>query len=852
MPLSPGTRLGPYEILAPIGAGGMGEVYKARDTRLNRDVAIKVLPDDFARDPGRLQRFKQEAQAVAALNHPNIVGVYDVGENFIVSELVDGQTLRAAGKLPQRQAMELAAQVADGLAAAHAAGIAHRDLKPENIMIGRDGRAKILDFGLAKITPVAGPETATQTQAGMIMGTAGYMSPEQAKGLPADHRSDIFSFGLVLYEMLAGKSAFAGGSSVEVMNAILKEDPPELPEPVAPGLKRIVGHCLDKNPDRRFQSASDLAFALQSPLSSGPQPSLAQPPRWRKPVLLAACALAIAGISIAATRLLWRNRAPQSWTGVRLGGPEVVLMPRLSPDGRMLAFVGGDADGVLQVWVMQPESGNRVMLTHDRERGYVQSCAWSADGSRIYYDRWFDQPMGIFSVPALGGDAQPVLENAMSPEPLPDGSLMVVKINPAHLYQPFRYWPDTGKIQAYPVNVSYSGWALLRAIPGGRQAIVKGSRAGPGMDTAVHLLTIDLASGNVTQLPEEFPGQFSNSYALGAAPDGKYALIDVPSGSIRRVVAVPLDGHGPFRTMLNLQQILYGLDTGPDGSIYVDQNDRTADIVRFTPVLAGDRPSAVQRVATLGNLGGLVNGEGLAVLPDGRVVSSEQAAGRSRLVLIQAGKDPVPIVNTSEATSPPMTPAGAGEVAFMIGTPPHSAIALATVSNGRITHRLEFDKGRVEQMAASPDGKTIYCVAAGEIWAVPISGEAPRKIRTGSGVTVDAASQSLVVQVVEPPNTRLIRVPLGGGPEHEIAGPFHIGLGIDPGGIRNGMLLAPLPSPYWWDPPGILDLASGKSTRIPLDFISDFHHMAWAPDGSVVALVVGWRSSIWKFTPAAP
>jgi eukaryotic-like serine/threonine-protein kinase len=184
MSLPPGARLGPYEILALIGAGGMGEVYKARDTRLNREVAIKVLPEDFARDPARLQRFKQEARAVAALNHPNIVGVYDVGENFIVSELVDGQTLRAAGKLPQRQAMDLAAQVADGLAAAHAAGIAHRDLKPENIMIGRDGRAKILDFGLAKITSVAGPETATQTQAGMIMGTAGYMSPEQAKGPP--------------------------------------------------------------------------------------------------------------------------------------------------------------------------------------------------------------------------------------------------------------------------------------------------------------------------------------------------------------------------------------------------------------------------------------------------------------------------------------------------------------------------------------------------------------------------------------------------------------------------------------------------------------------------------------------
>ena len=229
-----GTKLGPYEILAPLGAGGMGEVYRARDTRLKRDVALKVLPDDFADDPARQRRFEQEARVVAALNHPNIVAVYDVGENFLVSELVDGQTLRHAGKLSQRQAIDLAVQIAEGLAAAHAAGITHRDLKPDNIMVTRDGRAKILDFGLAKIaqTADAGSQAPTETQDGMIMGTVGYMSPEQVKGQPADSRSDIFSFGVVLYEMLAGRRAFTGGSSMEVMSAILKEAPLELPESI--------------------------------------------------------------------------------------------------------------------------------------------------------------------------------------------------------------------------------------------------------------------------------------------------------------------------------------------------------------------------------------------------------------------------------------------------------------------------------------------------------------------------------------------------------------------------------------------------------------------------------------------
>ncbi len=224
MPLRPGDKLGPYEILAPLGAGGMGEVYRARDKRLNRDVALKVLPDDFANDPARRRRFEQEARAVAALNHPNIVAIYDVGENFLVSELVDGQTLRHAGKLSQRQAIDLAVQIAEGLAAAHAAGITHRDLKPENIMVTRDGRAKILDFGLAKLVEpsVPGSQAPTETQEGMILGTVGYMSPEQVKAQAADHRSDIFSFGLVLYEMLAGKRAFSGEYTIEVMSAILK------------------------------------------------------------------------------------------------------------------------------------------------------------------------------------------------------------------------------------------------------------------------------------------------------------------------------------------------------------------------------------------------------------------------------------------------------------------------------------------------------------------------------------------------------------------------------------------------------------------------------------------------------
>lgn len=264
MPLATGTRLGPYEIIAALGAGGMGEVYKARDTRLGRDVALKLLPDPANRD-----RFELEAKAIAALNHPNIMSVFDVGENYFVSELVDGESLRNLPPMPVRKVTDLAAQIADGLAAAHAAGIVHRDLKPDNIMVTRDGRAKILDFGLAKIeTPVSKDPDATlaigKTDPGMVMGTVGYMSPEQVRGRPADHRSDIFSFGLVLYEMLGSKRAFTGDSGVEVMNAILTVDPPDLPPTVPPALVQIVDHCIEKNPADRFQSARDLAFGLRS------------------------------------------------------------------------------------------------------------------------------------------------------------------------------------------------------------------------------------------------------------------------------------------------------------------------------------------------------------------------------------------------------------------------------------------------------------------------------------------------------------------------------------------------------------------------------------------------------------
>jgi len=282
MGLAAGDRLGAYEIVAPLGVGGMGEVYRARDPRLGREVALKVLRAAVAADTDRLRRFEQEARAAGALNHPSVLAVYDVGAHrgipYLVTELLEGETLRErlrAGAVPWRKALEWGRQIAGGLAAAHDKGIVHRDLKPENLFVTGDGRVKILDFGLAKVTGPTVPvdSTLAATDPGVVMGTAGYMAPEQVRGRPADARADIFAFGAVLYEMLAGSRAFKGDSHIERGHAVLTKEPPELSASgVPPAVERVVRRCLEKLPDERFQSARDLGFALEALLGGTPEP----------------------------------------------------------------------------------------------------------------------------------------------------------------------------------------------------------------------------------------------------------------------------------------------------------------------------------------------------------------------------------------------------------------------------------------------------------------------------------------------------------------------------------------------------------------------------------------------------
>ena len=405
MPIPPGTKLGPYQISTVLGVGGMGEVYRAHDTRLHRDVAIKVLAERVATDHDRIARFEQEARATAALNHPNIVALYDVGSDrgtaYVVSELLTGATLRERiqeGRIPARKVVEIGLGILNGLAAAHERGIFHRDLKPENLFITDDGTVKILDFGLAKLSQPPGPAsgdsvatvTSPHTTPGLLLGTVGYMAPEQVRGLHTDHRSDVFAFGAIAYEMLTGTRAFHGATSADTLNAILSQDPPDLstaPGAVPPAMSSLIRRCLEKDARHRFQSARDLAFALEAVVLEGRSgaASPAMPARTRWPPLAIpaiAGALLIAVTALTAPLLSGRRPPEAAKLALSIGVPPGAVVdqtPAVSPDGRAVAFVVDDEAGSrvfvrsLESFDLRPVAGSEGAVTP----------FWSPDGRSL-------------------------------------------------------------------------------------------------------------------------------------------------------------------------------------------------------------------------------------------------------------------------------------------------------------------------------------------------------------------------------------------------------------------------------------------------------------------------------------
>jgi len=460
--VTPGTRLGPYEITAPLGAGGMGEVFRARDTRLARDVAVKVLPSRLAADPDALARFEREAKAVAALSHPNILSIFDFGRAdgiaYAVTELLEGDSLRErlkAGALPARKAAECAIQIAHGLAAAHEKGIVHRDLKPENVFVSRDGHVKILDFGLARqgssgsATSDSGfPTEAHQTEPGTVLGTVGYMSPEQVRGQTVDHRSDIFSLGSVLFEMATGGPAFKRDTAAETMTAILREDPLEMPEPASrssrlvPGLERVLRHCLEKAPEERFQSARDLAFdleALSGSTRSGAQAaSAAAPSRLRlSPLAAAAAAVVLVGTGVALGRLGRSGAAearPATASFTQLTFQSGALShPSVSPEGQSFVFVKRDG-GDLDIFLQRIGGANAVNLTADSPKDDGEP-AFSPDGAQLAFRSERDGG-GIFLMGATGESARRLTDVGHDPAWAPDGRELVYSTE-----APQTFWP---------------------------------------------------------------------------------------------------------------------------------------------------------------------------------------------------------------------------------------------------------------------------------------------------------------------------------------------------------------------------------------------------------------------------
>jgi WD40 repeat protein len=673
--LSAGARLGAYEILSPLGAGGMGEVYKAKDTKLNRFVAVKVLPETLSKDPDALTRFEREAHAVAALNHPNILSIHDFGTSggvaYAVMELLEGETLRArleGASIPQRRAVELAIQIARGLAAAHEKGIIHRDLKPENVFLTSDGRVKILDFGLAKKIGLDGGETnaptAAGTEPGTVMGTVGYMSPEQVRGREVDARTDIFSFGAILYEMVSGKRAFKGDTHVETMNAILKEEPPELPESgrnVSAALDRIVRHCLEKNPESRFHSAGDVAFDLEALSTasagpaSGPERSLRRVSGSRSKTLAA----------FAGTAVLFL--AAGLWFGARRAGTEgsvrfsaithdrgIVHAARFSPDGRTIAYGAAWSGDTYHVYLARTDTPESTPLAvPDATVLSVSSKGELAIALGYRQTGWMGLGQ-LARVPLLGGTPRPVVDDVVAADWAPDGEGIAVarRVGPHYrieypigkvLYETggwishIRFSRDGTRIAFanHPVLQDDRGTVDVvdlrghRAVLTGEWSGVQGACWSPKGDEI--WFAADPGEGG-RRLFAVTPGRKQralfgipgNVFLLDVAADGR-VLLTHEERSIQTIAYLPGDEKGRDLSWLGYS---FGQDFSPDNRLLLASYVGEGSGNNYTTYL---RPTDGSPAARLGE------GGGLAISPDGKWVADVVYTPSPRIVLYPAG-----------------------------------------------------------------------------------------------------------------------------------------------------------------------------------------------------------------------
>ncbi len=590
------TRLGPYEIVGLLGAGGMGEVYRARDTRLGRDVAIKVLPVEFASDPARLHRFQQEAKSIAALDHPNILAIHDVGSHegapYIVTELLEGEDLRErleGEALTARKAVEVGVQIAKALAAAHEKGIIHRDLKPSNVFLTRDGQVKLLDFGLAKLAhpepvPSGPPESwLLSTETGAVMGTVGYMSPEQARGQPTDHRSDIFSLGSVLYEMLSGRRAFLAATTADTLSAILSHEPPDLAgtgRPVPPALERVVRHCLEKNPAERFQSARDLAFDLES-LGVSSQPTQLPGGRStpaRRVLLLTTGSVLVLGVALGSF-LVGRSGEPPQPSLRRLTYRRgTVRDARFMPDGQTILYSAAWDGDPYEVY------GTRFDSSDSRAYGFrdAQLLAVSAKGELalltgpVRPGNWVHE-QGTLATVGPGGSPRPLAENVVSADWGPDDSELAA-IRMMRSGEPSLEFPldkvvplQDGEYVPGEVRVSPDGKAL---------AVIENARGDPDYGRVV--ITSRTGTKDVTSR------SFTTIMGLAWSADGREVWFTAaPSGGSRALYALALSGRS--RLVLRVPGHLRLLDISREGRVLVSRVQETYGVMALAPGATTER-----------------------------------------------------------------------------------------------------------------------------------------------------------------------------------------------------------------------------------------------------------------------
>ena len=830
----------------------MGEVWKALDTRLRRVVAIKFQQAQFS------QRFEREARAIAALNHPNVAQIYDVGVDYIVMEYVDGAPIGHPGDA--RKALDIAVQMADGLAAAHAAGFVHRDLKPANVLLTRDGRVKILDFGLAKraIDESGDEETATLplSSEGMIVGTAAYMSPEQARGQKVDFRTDQFSFGLVVYEMLSGHAAFRRPSAAETMTAIIREDADPLPETTPASLRWIVERCLAKDPDQRYDSTRDLFRELRqirehlteakSGPHSAPLGSLPRRSSARRNLFIAAPVLVLLA---AGTAMAWwlanRNAHAPAWIGTQLGGPGIALRPAISPDGKLLAF-SAMVDGQTQLAVMNPDSKSWTVLTHDRSSGMEAQASWSPDGSRIYFDRVWGGPRGIFEISPLGGEPRLLLDSAQCPHALPDGSLIVVRIDQSGHYRLFRFWPDSGRLDALPAiaigGVGETPDPLVQTVPDGRAVIYLGAPEDKPNDQP-HWYTLDLAS--LRSRPLNAP-VVPRVFAVGATPDSRSALLINPIGDVWDIASVPISADGPPRTIISFPKPrnIYGINAATDGSVYFDYMMRPSSILQFDSSGKGLSQTVVA-----------IEGGGLIPLSKDAFLIDHFESGKWRLKVFNSGVGSQDLLQSSEESSGPVTKIGNDSVAFLIGAPGRQNIAIATLRDGRIVKRFPFDGSSVRSIAATPDGSTLYFSDGNQVWSIGTNadeGAKPTPVTAGASAAIDPAGKYLYIIRTQTAPRPLVRMPLAGGPIETLAVPPNYTISaspLSPNAVdASGRVVFEVDSPdSWFEQIAMIDTIHKTFAVIRPGFSGYMWHPAWEADGRIAAVGNGLESTLWRY-----